>query len=380
MRPDPSLRVALVVMPFAAATRPSLAAGLLQAGLQRAGIHCDTKYFSVTLESLIGPEAYRFFCHDAPMTALAGGWAFSQAIFGESFSDYESYSRDVLDDPVWGLGQGREKERGWIAQLREVAPLFLRLALESNDWSEYDLVGFTSTFDQTLPALALAKIIRDRHPDVLLAAGGANFEGEMGRPYLEHFPFLDFVSTGEADRSFPLLCERLADLKAGGSGLEEQTLEVPAGFLYRRPDTGEVASGGPRGGFVALEDLPTPSYEDYFQVALATRGGQASPVWLPVESSRGCWWGQKAHCTFCGLNADTMTFRRKSWRRVADEPRALVDRLQVNAQVRNAQQRTLHVHETHVGAGAVRTDAAEGKCRGCDISSSAARCRLRGRP
>ena len=332
MNPEPNFRVALVVMPFAAATRPSLAAGLLQAGLRREGIDCDTKYFSVTLERMLGPERYKFFCHNAPMTALAGGWAFSQALFGERFSDFESYCTDVLDDPVWGLGRGRREERSWILELRDLMPLFLRLALESNDWSEYDLVGFTSTFDQTLPALALAQRIRERHPEVLLAAGGANFEGEMGRPYLDHFPFLDFISTGEADRSFPLLCRRLAALKAG----DATTLDVPAGFLSRYPETESKSEAEPESetqtnaagqSFVVLEDLPTPSYDDYFQVAAATwRGVERGPVWLPVESSRGCWWGQKAHCTFCGLNGDTMTFRRKSWRRVAEETESLATR------------------------------------------------------
>jgi len=35
---------------------------------------------------------------------------------------------------------------------------------------------------------------------------------------------------------------------------------------------------------------------------------QVSPM-LFFETSRGCWWGQKAHCTFCGLNGSTMTYR-----------------------------------------------------------------------
>ena len=38
-----------------------------------------------------------------------------------------------------------------------------------------------------------------------------------------------------------------------------------------------------------------------------------------VETSRGCWWGAKHHCTFCGLNGDTMAFRSKSPERAFDE-------------------------------------------------------------
>ena len=38
-----------------------------------------------------------------------------------------------------------------------------------------------------------------------------------------------------------------------------------------------------------------------------------------VETSRGCWWGERMHCTFCGLNGATMAFRSKS------APRALAE-------------------------------------------------------
>lgn len=30
---------------------------------------------------------------------------------------------------------------------------------------------------------------------------------------------------------------------------------------------------------------------------------------LFFETSRGCWWGQRSHCTFCGLNGQSMDFR-----------------------------------------------------------------------
>lgn len=39
--------------------------------------------------------------------------------------------------------------------------------------------------------------------------------------------------------------------------------------------------------------------------------GQIRPTLL-FETSRGCWWGERAHCTFCGLNGLTMKYRSKS--------------------------------------------------------------------
>jgi ribosomal peptide maturation radical SAM protein 1 len=70
-----------------------------------------------------------------------------------------------------------------------------------------------------------------------------------------------------------------------------------------------------------LDALPTPDYDAYFQQARRLgllKPGQR-PAGLLFESSRGCWWGQKHHCTFCGLNSAGMGFRVKSPARVFSE-------------------------------------------------------------
>ncbi|MCP4656013.1 MAG: RiPP maturation radical SAM protein 1 [bacterium] len=317
------MRVALIVMPFAAPDRPSLAVGLLDACLERAGIRCDAKYFNVTFWRMLGTETYDVLAKDSALIAWPGEWVFSQLFYGQRCSDWESYQREVLCHPVWGVGRHLHQH---VRDALEPAAVFLRVVFESNDWSRYDLVGFTSTFEQTMPSLCLARLIRERHPQVLLAAGGANFEAEMGRPYMEHFEFLDFVSTGEADDSLPQLCCRLRDLREGRT----DELVVPPGFLYRE---GSEIRSTPRTArsFVALDDLPTPNYDTYFQVAQTGANGSAAAVdpvvhWLPIEASRGCWWGEKSHCTFCGLNGEGMGYRKKSWQRVVAESEELYSR------------------------------------------------------
>jgi hypothetical protein len=49
---------------------------------------------------------------------------------------------------------------------------------------------------------------------------------------------------------------------------------------------------------------------------------------IPFETARGCWWGAKHHCTFCGLNGQTMKFRSKSPQKVLDEIRSLASKYQ----------------------------------------------------
>ncbi|MEI6727695.1 MAG: RiPP maturation radical SAM C-methyltransferase, partial [Actinomycetes bacterium] len=70
-----------------------------------------------------------------------------------------------------------------------------------------------------------------------------------------------------------------------------------------------------------LDALPVPDFSDYFY-ALSEAGlrGETKPV-LPVEASRGCWWGEKEPCRFCGLVDAHGAYRAKSAGRVLGELR-----------------------------------------------------------
>ena len=75
-----------------------------------------------------------------------------------------------------------------------------------------------------------------------------------------------------------------------------------------------------------LDELPYPDFDDYFaRLGRSSLRGEIEPL-LFFETSRGCWWGRKHRCTFCGLNGSRLDFRSKSPRRTMDELRHLVDR------------------------------------------------------
>jgi ribosomal peptide maturation radical SAM protein 1 len=78
-----------------------------------------------------------------------------------------------------------------------------------------------------------------------------------------------------------------------------------------------------------MDALPDPDYDDYFSAVFRLGSDRVMDDKLPLllfESSRGCWWGQKHHCTFCGLNNNGMAFRRKSPERVLEEVARLSSR------------------------------------------------------
>jgi len=74
---------------------------------------------------------------------------------------------------------------------------------------------------------------------------------------------------------------------------------------------------------VLLQERP---YEQRDVFTPASRYAAADVLWLPYEGSRGCWWGEKHHCTFCGINGQGMEFRARSADRVIADLRTLVQR------------------------------------------------------
>ena len=188
-------------------------------------------------------------------------------------------------------------------------PRFVEDCAEAIDWGAYRVVGFTSTFQQNVASLALARQIRQRHPDVTLLFGGANFEDDMGPAYLEAFDWVDYAILGEADSAFGDFLGAIA------SGRDPLTIPGVAGRVGGRVVVNRASSPAK-----TMDDLPVPQYDEYFErVSTLEVEGDPYPLAIPFESSRGCWWGQKHHCTFCGLNGGTMSYRSKSPDRVLEE-------------------------------------------------------------
>jgi ribosomal peptide maturation radical SAM protein 1 len=84
-----------------------------------------------------------------------------------------------------------------------------------------------------------------------------------------------------------------------------------------------------------LADLnlsPMPDYDGYF--AEKERLKQEYEMDFRVdcllfEGSRGCWWGQKQHCVFCGLNEELIKFRQKNAGKIFSELLSLSSKYQI---------------------------------------------------
>jgi ribosomal peptide maturation radical SAM protein 1 len=310
-------KILLVSMPFGAMERPALGLSLLKARVTRDGIVCDVRYPSFTFADLLGAEKYQWISSALPYIAFAGDWCFAEALYGPRPAADVGYLAEVLQK-TWRLST---KTIAAVKEVRAMAEKFLDHCMECIPWEDYAIVGFTSTFEQNLASLALAKRIKAVHPRIAIVFGGANWEGEMGEELHRQFRFVDYVCLGEADESFPVLAALLLTKTAKAAAL-------PRGIVYR--ENGRSLSTGRPMPVRNMDALPFPDFSDYFR---AWSESSASLVTVPtvlIETSRGCWWGDKSHCTFCGLNGATLAYRSKSSARALEEMRFLSDRWQTD--------------------------------------------------
>ncbi len=314
------MRVLLVNMPFSV-VRPALGVSLLKAHLAGIGVPARVEYLNMRFSKMLGAETYFHISEVTPSELLTGDWVFAHCLAPVTAASAQRYlamarvraPRAFTDDTVVGL-----------TRARDLAAPFLDDCLQQVRWSDYDVIGFTSTFGQNVASLALARLVKERYPRLPIVLGGANCEGPMGLQLHRSFPFIDFVCSGEADLSFPLLVQRLA---TGGR------VDDIRGVVSRRQSASHSPDLRPDRP-VSLDDLPYPLFDDYFEQAREIQPeiiiDEADISGLPFETSRGCWWGEKHHCTFCGLNGLSMAYRAKSADRALREILALAERYGVD--------------------------------------------------
>jgi len=312
--------VVLVSMPFTILSAPSIALGLLKSALTRVGVTSRSLHFHLRFAELIGQDAYTLIEEITHPEHLAREWIFSESLFRHSKNrDLDGYVREVLsvktvDDP--------ERPIFSEACLSELVPAILKARARVEDFLDQCLetvlalrpriVGFTSMFEQHIASLSLAKRIKSHRSDCFIIFGGSNCEGLMGAETFRQFDFIDVLVSGEGDIVFPEIVQSI---------LASKPIPAIPGVYNRHRPVLQLADQLPQNTPLVkdLDKLPVPDYDDYFEQLRASSLKLSEKPTLLFETSRGCWWGEKLHCTFCGLNGATMAYRSKSAERALDE-------------------------------------------------------------
>ena len=214
-------RVGLVTMPFTYSKFPSIQLGTLSTLLKSHNIGVKTYHLNLLFAHKIGVPLYEILCEKR---GLIGEWLFSSILFRDNpkHDQYPHMFKPVFEDTAREAGCSI----GYLEEIaHSIAPQFLTWAMTAFDWSQYTVVGFTSTFDQNVASLTMAKLIKDLYPDVRIVFGGANFDGEMGLEYFRAFPWIDYVVVGEGEEVFLPLVKKIL------TGHEES---IPPGVAHRK--------------------------------------------------------------------------------------------------------------------------------------------------
>jgi ribosomal peptide maturation radical SAM protein 1 len=302
--------VALISMPTLSARFPSFQLALLKPTLERAGIPAQTFSLFMYFGGRIGWKVSETIADVWP--SMVGEWIWGKAAFGDEVEARDADYFHAYDHIFKAICRQAGCTVKRFQKIRDKdAPEFIDFCVEAVDWSRFSLIGFSVVFQQTLASLALAKALKQRYPSIPIVFGGASLEDDIADEIMRESPQVDYMHCGDGELSFPEMVHRLD---------RGQSMEGLRGVMWRNRAKVEYAGRAPN--FAAMDETPIPDFDEYFYAR--REGGyeeyeDACEPMIPIETARGCWWGEKQHCTFCGLNRSGMEFRAKAPERVLEQ-------------------------------------------------------------
>lgn len=298
----PERRVLLVSMPMAEPTLPNLGMEILAQVLRHAGQHCDVLYGSLLMPKKIGREL---------LHSIGGQAVFAPAHFGlDPVAVAEALSLHWHPGAMTDPRDFEAKREAHVVDILigvDAADQCLAACLAAIPARHYDVVAFSLTFDaQKLPSIALAAKLKQRDGAAILF-GGSACDGGMGLALMERFEVIDAVAEGDSEG---VVLGAVAALRG------EQPWGMVPNCHYRA--NGLIMSCAVRDTRTPLDCIPTADFGEYLRQKTGSEYDEDHKI-LMFESSRGCWWGEKHHCTFCGLRADGLAFRERAAELVVEE-------------------------------------------------------------
>lgn len=306
-------KVTLINMPFATVRLPSIALTQLKSVLEdQFGDEVAVRllYLNHDFAHLLGLRLYSEMSDslEANMCGL-GDWFFRGIAFPELPDNAEEYLQRYFPQ----RDEAFELRKRLLLSKRLGLPGAMARLIAKHRLAEDDLVGFTSMFSQNVACIAMARKLKEKNPAMVTVLGGANCEAPMGGHIAAQVDWIDFVFSGPSLKSFP----RLVGLLMAGS--RDQCHDIQ-GVFSRRNFAPDKLRGPQSIGEEVDIDVPVRldygPFLDTFERSFAD--APVKPVLL-FETSRGCWWGERSHCTFCGLNGTTMRYRRMNAERAIEQ-------------------------------------------------------------
>jgi ribosomal peptide maturation radical SAM protein 1 len=284
------LRAALIGMPWFWAHMPSIQLAIVKDLLGSSGVAADVYEFYADFADRFGVELYGKLANT--------GTYLAERLFSQFY--FDALRREPLGTVPPLAFDKPEIEKYILLFGTPLAEQFLQDCLAETDWSRYDMVCFTLTAQQVGATIAFARLLKLHHPKLRIVIGGAGCAGSMGRALLEMCGEFDIAVHGEAETSLPMLVE----------ALKGQRPLPSVGGISWRDEAGVVRSNDTITMHEFVHSREPLDFGPYFKRVEKLPSLGSIPSWIPFESSRGCWYGEKSQCTFCGLN-EIIKFRQR---------------------------------------------------------------------
>ncbi|HET7570185.1 MAG TPA: RiPP maturation radical SAM C-methyltransferase [Gammaproteobacteria bacterium] len=287
----------VVAMPWFWSTMPSIQVGIVRQLLADFGTTRAHEFY-VDLTDRIGADLYAALADDSGFVA--------ERLFSLRYFD-DGLERDQAKTPFLGV-HSKEVEDALFTFLPPIIDDLMDKWVEELTAQNYDAVFFSLTINQNAASMLMAKRLKEWRPDLPIIFGGSSCAGPMGRALAKVCPEADIIVHGEAEVTLPHLMKALQQA-------EPDLSAIPA-ISWR---DGDDIRTNPR---PPLHNLQAPrnslDFGDYFKRVEAAKNLELKDVWIPFESSRGCWYGTHVQCTFCGLN-EIITYRERNNDTLVDE-------------------------------------------------------------
>lgn len=311
----------LISMPYVHTPRPPLAMGILPAILKQAGFRVETLYANLLFAERIG--WYMQAIVNTHKNLFIPEFLFAETVFPGT-GRVDAFLQELVKQNWQGkrfVNNGHGEHLGWYCQ---EANRFTRETAEAVLEQKPAIVGCSSTFLQQVPSLGLLRLIKEQSPETITLLGGANCEGIMGQAVHRLCPWVDYVVSGDADGLITSLIQGILN-----SGTKLKPEHTPVGVYTpahrdRNYQAHPLENGITRAVFRDLDSLPVPDFKGFFKtLQRCPRIKESIRPALTAESSRGCWWGQKQGCRFCGLNGVASGYVAKSPEKTMSELRQM---------------------------------------------------------
>ncbi len=288
--------ILLVVPPFSIIDLPCIGLDILKTIADSMNVKTSILYSNMLFAEHIGVEKYNKISRALlSMHTMLGERIFAEAAYSSMPClgiDFLKRYDENFNEIFLSLSSIEE-----MTNIANMANSWTNILAEEITNRKFSIVGVTTGHQQTNAAIALINAIKKRNSNIICTIGGSACDGDMSEGIQTLSPNIDYIFSGESEISWKDFLNKYKN-----DNLPNKKI-IAGRFLSN------------------LDEIlySENAYCDYYNQLNYLNIVKEEETSFLYESSRGCWWGERNKCTFCGVNGWNKHYRYKSEQKVIDE-------------------------------------------------------------